>query len=106
MIERIKNTFKKLLPHSDREEKDRVNRDWTIILMMLVIIVFLVTIFNIRLFIRIDKGELFVTPDSDSAIVNNTIDEALLDSTLEFFEEKRDRFEKLKRTAPPIPRVR
>ena len=106
MIERIKNIFKKLVPHSDREDRDRVNRDWMIILTVFVVIVLLVTIFNIRLFIRIDKGELFVIEDSDEMTVTSTLDEALLGDTLEFFKEKGNRFEQLKRSVPPIPSVR
>ena len=106
MFKRIKNIFKKLVPHSDREDRDRVSRDWMVILTVFVVIILLVTALNVRLFIRIDKGELFVVEDTDETTVSNTIDEALLSRTLEFFEEKGNRFEQLKHTVPFIPIVR
>ena len=106
MFKRIKSIFQKTVSHSDREDRDRVNRDWMVILTVFVIIILLVTALNVRLFIRIDKGELFVIEDTDETTVSNTINEALLGRTLEFFKEKEDRFEQLKRTTPFIPSVR
>ena len=95
-----------MTPHHVHEDRAHVNRDWTVVLMVFVIIVLVVTALNVRLFMRIDKGELFVVEDTDKTAVSNTIDEELLGSTLEFFEEKENRFEQLKRIAPSIPNVR
>ena len=106
MIRRIRKIFKKTAPHYGYKDTAQANRDWLVILAVFIIIALGVIVINARLFIRIDKGELFVTPNTASTIVSNTIDETLLDDTLKFFEEKRNRFEELKRTTPPIPSVR
>ena len=95
-----------MTPHHAHEDRAHVNRDWTVVLMVFVIIVLVVTALNVRLFMRIDKGELFVVEDTDKTAVSNTIDEELLGSTLEFFVEKENRFEQLKRTTPFVPSVR
>ncbi|MCH7597645.1 hypothetical protein IID27_01205 [Patescibacteria group bacterium] len=106
MFERIKSIFQKRAPRYGHEDIAHVNRDWSFILIVFVVVIVLMTALNVRLFMRIDKGDLFVIESIDSTAVGNTIDEALLGYTLEFFEEKENRFERLKRVAPPIPSVR
>ncbi|TAL48783.1 hypothetical protein EPN83_03240 [Patescibacteria group bacterium] len=80
----------------------RAARDWRLVLLSALLMTILVVAFNLLLFVKVSKGEVFVIKQGSDA-VQGAIDENLLRQTLSRFEERAAILESLKTRPVSLP---
>lgn len=71
-------------------------RDWRLVFISFLVVTALALAFSFFVYARIDKGELFLV-DKEGPAPLRTLNRFELEKTVAHFEEKRGRFERLKR---------
>lgn len=74
--------------------------DWKIIFISTVVLALSVIILSAFIFIKIDKGEIFVVEQSDEQ-GEKTLDISLLKETVSYYEGKAVEFERIRRGSTP-----
>ncbi len=74
--------------------------DWKIIFVSTIILTILVIVSSIFIFIKIDKGEIFVVEKS-AGEGDKTLDLSLLRETVSYYQNKALEFERIKRARTP-----
>jgi len=73
--------------------------DWKIIFISTIVLATLVILLSIFIFIKIEKGEIFVVKKSVGE-VETTLDVAILRNTVSYYQDKALEFERIKSTKP------
>ena len=101
--------FKTLFSKTDSRDKDpffgfgtSAQADWKIIFFSTVLIIIVVSILNVVMFIKIDKGEIFVVKENNPMSKNALNLEKLKETNL-YYKNKALEFESLKKgTSSPV----
>ena len=102
-MENLQTSFKKLNWKTDGRLfgfGTSPEADWKIIFISTVALALLVIIISAFIFIKIDKGEIFVVEQSDEQ-GEKTLDISLLKETVSYYEGKAVEFERIKRASTP-----
>ena len=69
--------------------------DWRIIANVLLILALTVSVLGVYMFIKIEQGDMFVV-EKEARGTGNTLDQNLLNKTIEFYKSRALKFEEIK----------
>lgn len=71
------------------------NADWKVLFSLFVLLFILISGVSFYMFVKIDKGEIFVV-EKQSAVGSRILDTNLLKQTIEYYRERSTRLEEIK----------
>jgi hypothetical protein len=98
IIQHFKHVFAQ--PKQLKKESLYPERDWKLLLVLSAVLLVLAAFYSVYLYKQVAAGDAFAPQETVTPVVLETIDREALERAVKYYEDKDERFAKLKVTRP------